>query len=157
MSREKEIKALQAQLAKLVAEQEREEQLRETIGAVHQALKEQLAQAGVSMEEYVRSNYKEFRRLVERIARSQGDMMAPKKKAASKKKAAAKKKRARRKKARGGRKVVVPGGTYTNVPPETDKVFHVKIKGPRPKAIQEYAEKVGLEAFLRECAVKEEE
>ncbi|MCU7916277.1 MAG: hypothetical protein KZQ65_10395 [Candidatus Thiodiazotropha sp. (ex Gloverina cf. vestifex)] len=47
--------------------------------------------------------------------------------------------------------IKIPAGKYGNLPAEPDKVFNVKEKGPRPKALKSYAEEIGLEAFLAQC------
>ena len=68
-----------------------------------------------------------------------------------KKKASAKKGRGRSVKSKVS--VKIPAGKYGNLPGAPDKVFEVKEKGPRPKALKEYAEKVGLQAFFDQCRI----
>jgi hypothetical protein len=68
------------------------------------------------------------------------------------------KKRAVKKAGRRGTKrkakttVKIPAGQYT-IPSEPDRVFEVKDKGPRPKALKAHAEEIGLERFMAECMV----
>ena len=68
-----------------------------------------------------------------------------------KKKASAKKGRGRSVKPKVS--VKIPAGKYGNLPNAPDKVFDVKEKGPRPKALKEYAEEVGLQAFFDQCRI----
>lgn len=149
MRRQQEIERLRSKLARLEAEQEREEQARQSLEQSHQQLLSTLAESDLGMEDFVRCYYKEIRKLVLKVERGQA-----KHRPARTGKKAVKKKTARKKSAKRRSpkvQIKIPAGRYGNLPAEPDKVYEVKEKGARPKALKAYAEKVGLENFLKEC------
>ncbi|MCP3866636.1 MAG: hypothetical protein GY703_00775 [Gammaproteobacteria bacterium] len=150
--RQKEIESLKVRLSALEAEQQREEQERESLDQAYQQLMATLDEADVSFESFVRCYHKNIRKFITKIEREQSKLTEEKttQKPTSRKKAVRKKKR-RTKKAAA---IKIPAGSYTNIPPDTGKVFEVKEKGPRPKVVKAFAEEIGLEAFLSQCQAK---
>lgn len=153
--REKEIETLRSRLASLEEQLEREKQQQETLDRAREQLQTTLEEAGLNMEAFIRSFIKEFRRVVNRIEREQSKEAAKNKPAPTKsRKKVVKKKRKRRVKAKTTLKI--PAGRYSNIPAEPEKVFEVREKGARPKVLKAYAEEVGLEAFLSQCRLPDE-
>lgn len=149
MHRQQEIERLRSKLASLEAEQEREEQARQSLEQSRQQLLSTLEESNLGLEDFVRCYYKEIRKLVLKVERG----LARQQPAGTGDKAA--KKKTARKKAAKRRppkvQIKIPAGRYGNLPAEPDRVYEVKDKGARPKALKAYAEKVGLENFLKEC------
>ncbi len=155
IQREKEIEALRSQLATMEEALEREKKEQETLGLAHEQLLSTLKEAGLNFESFVRCFFKETRRIITRVEREQSKVVETRKPA---KPSAKKTKPVKRRKRRVKPKLTIkiPAGRYTNVPAEPDKVFEVKEKGARPKAIKAYAEEIGLDAFLKQCHLPEE-
>jgi hypothetical protein len=149
MSRKKEIDALRARIAKLEQQQEKEEKERIALENTRDDILKILDDAGVSFEAFVRFNYKSIRRIVTKLDREQAKPEPPVK-ATTKKKTV---KKRGRKSVKRKPTVKIPAGKYTNIPSEPETLFEVKEKGPRPKALKNYAEEVGLEEFLEQCRV----
>ena len=147
MQRQKEIELLRSRLASLEAEQEREEKQREALAQCHQQLLSALETADLTFEDFVRGFYRDIRKVVVKIERERDKAPPPKTRKKAIKKKAAKKTRRRIPSVT----VKIPAGRYGNLPDAPDKVFEVKDKGARPKALKVYAEKVGLEDFLKQC------
>ena len=153
--REKEIEALRNRLQKLEEEQTREKQQRETLEAAHAQLLETLASAEIGFDDYVRGHFREIRKVITRIEKAQAKAKPTAgKKASAKKRATTKKRRGTRRAAKVT--VKIPAGSYKGIPAEPDRVFQVKEKGPRPKALRAYAEEIGLEAFMQQCRIADE-
>jgi hypothetical protein len=129
----KEIEELRAKIAELEAAEAREAELRGAMESAHDALLAELEKNGVGFDEYVAHHAREYRRAVEKSEGGRGRRRT----AASSTKS----------------KVKIPAGSYTNIPSEPERVFEVKEKGPRPKAVREYAEEVGVDAFMARCRV----
>jgi hypothetical protein len=146
--RQKEIASLRSKLAHLEAEQEREEQERAMLEQAQAQLLSTLESSDISFESYVRCFFKDIRKLITKIELEQKKTSSTKTtKQRISKKAVKKTRRAARPKTR----VKIPAGQYTNIPTDPQKVFEVKDKGPRPKALKAYAEEIGLAAFLAQC------
>jgi hypothetical protein len=152
--REKKIESLRSQLASLEEELEREKKERETLDLAHEQLLSTLTQADLSFESFVRCFFKDVRRIVTRVEREQSKDTNKREPVSPTKKKKAVKSRKRRAKPR--RTIKIPAGRYANVPAEPDKVFEVKEKGPRPKALKAYAEEIGLEALLNQCRLPDD-
>jgi hypothetical protein len=150
MSRKKQIDALRAQIAKLEKQQQKEEQERVALEKTRDSILKILKDADVTFEAFVRFNYKTIRRIITKLDREQIKPERPVK-VASKKKAV---KKTGRKSAKPKTTVKIPAGKYTNIPSEPETLFEVKEKGPRPKALKNYAEEIGLEQFLEQCRVE---
>jgi len=152
--RQKEIESLRNRLVILEAEQERENRERETLDSAQAELLATLDGANISFEAYVCSFEKDIRKILNRIDRGQakGPETAIKSSRPGTKKQVTKKRKRRSKTAVT---VKIPAGNYSNIPEEPEKVFLVKEKGPRPKALKAYAEKIGLDAFLEQCRLSE--
>jgi len=141
--RTKEIEALRARLAALEEEQKKEEKDRESMENAHQQLLSSLEANGLALEAFVRAYFDDFRKIVAKIEKQE-----------ARKNAAKTGMRKRRSRKRGPAITIkIPAGKYQNIPSEPDKVFVVKEKGPRPKALKEYAQKVGLDTFMEQCRV----
>lgn len=132
---QKKIDALRAQIAELEAAQARAAEVQQAMESAHSGLLSALEDSGIKFEEYVANYAREYRRAVDKAEGTSSG-------------------RGRRRAAGSAKsKVKIPAGTYNNIPSEPDRTFEVKEKGPRPKAVREYAEEVGLEAFLARCRV----
>ena len=140
-------------LASLEAEQERENRERETLDSAQAELLATLDGADISFEAYVRCFIKDIRKILTRIDREQSKEpeTAIKRRPGSKKQVTKKRKR----RSKPADTVKIPAGSYSNIPAEPEKVFLVKEKGPRPKVLKAYAEKIGLDAFLEQCRLAE--
>lgn len=149
----KEIESLEARIARLKVAQEKEAAQKQAMAEAQDQIKEILANAGLTLEAYVRNNIKAVRRVVAKIDKEEAANPAPAKKPRKATKPTAKKRR--RTKSKAKTTIKIPAGQYTNIPSEPETVFTVKEKGPRPKPVKAYAEEVGLEAFLAQCAVAE--
>ncbi|MET0089261.1 MAG: hypothetical protein ABW068_04440 [Candidatus Thiodiazotropha sp.] len=145
----KEIDTLKAKLARLEKEQKKAERESQALSQASEAIDKILKDQGISFETYIAHNLKKVSRIVNKLEKPQ---QAPKSKTTAKQ---VRKKVTRKK--RGARKatltVKIPAGTYAKLPDNPDQVFEVKEKGPRPKALKEYAEQIGLEAFLEQCRI----
>ncbi len=148
MKRERkvEIDALRKRIAKLEAMEIREAEIRDAVEKVYNDFRSALEEASLSLEEVVRSRYREFKRVVEKIDKESEPVTASKPKARRKK---AGRKKGRRKSAKPTLKI--PAGKYSNIPPDTKAVFVVKERGPRPKLLKAHAESLGLDKFISEC------
>ena len=151
--RQKEIESLRSRLASLEAEQERENRERETLDSAQAELLATLDGADISFEAYVRCFIKDIRKVLTRIDREQAKEpeTAIKRRPGTRKQVTKKRKR----RSKPAVTVKIPAGSYSNIPAEPEKVFLVKEKGPRPKALKAYAEKIGLDAFLEQCRLAE--
>ncbi|MCU7795797.1 MAG: hypothetical protein KZQ75_01565 [Candidatus Thiodiazotropha sp. (ex Myrtea spinifera)] len=105
-----------------------------------------LREKSISFEAYVRSNYLKIKRIVAKTEKEKAQSDTPPQRAI-KKRATGR----RRKSSKVTVTIKIPAGKYGNLPAEPDKVFNLKEKGPRPKALKSYAEEIGLEAFLAQC------
>ena len=150
MSREREIEQLRTKLAKLEAEQAREEQALEALESAHAELLGRLQEADLDLEMFVSRFQKEFRRILGKI-----DRQSVKKVPAAAAKSRPKKKAVRKRRRKPVVVIKIPAGNYHNIPPETERVYKVGEKGARPKAVKAHAEQLGLEAFLAQCRIDE--
>jgi hypothetical protein len=151
--RKKQIEALQSQIEELKAEEEREQRERVILEEAYRALTEQLANAGVSFESFVRFSLKEVRRAMAKIDRQEAPAEEKPVRRKAAKKRPVRKARARKSRKAAARPLKIPAGRYTNIPPEPEKVYEVKEKGPRPKAVKAHAESIGIDAFMEQCRV----
>ncbi len=148
----REIASLRAKIARLEEEQVKAEQREKALATLQQQIDKLLKENGLSLEDYVRGNFTQLSRIVAKIEREKGRQAPASPKGRAGKKKASVKKRGRNKKATVS--VKIPAGKYGNLPSAPDKLFEVKEKGPRPKALKEYAEEVGLEAFFNQCRIE---
>jgi predicted RNase H-like nuclease (RuvC/YqgF family) len=144
--RQKEIETLRSRLARLEEEQQREQKEREVLESAYGQLLSQLESEGIAFDAFVNFCSRDIKKALTKIERKTGKETAVEPKPVRKKSA---KKSAAKGKTKPKITVKIPAGRYTNIPP--DKIFDVKEKGPRPKLLKAHAEKIGLEAFLREC------
>jgi len=142
MAYKSEINALRKQIEKLEAAAKREESIRDVLKDVNKKFRALLKNAGVTLDEFVASQQRSF---ANSLAKLEGKA-APKR---SVKKAV--KKKGRRKTTRRASSIKIPAGSYSNIPPDNKKVYKVKEKGPRPKAVKAHAEALGIDKFLKEC------
>ncbi|MES9858200.1 MAG: hypothetical protein ABW166_16595 [Sedimenticola sp.] len=148
--RQKEIESLRAKLASLEAVHEKEVQEREALNNIYQQLTSLLNEADITLDSFIRCHYRDIRKVTVKIERErEREKSANPVKITVKRKTAVKKHRSSKSKATIT--VKIPAGQYSNIPAEPEKVFTVKEKGPRPKALKAYAEEVGLEAFMKNC------
>jgi phage shock protein A len=145
----REIESLRAKIARLEKEQKRAEQQEKALAAVQNKITELLKQNGLNLEAYVRGNYAQISRIVDKIERERGTSAPLASKRTTKKQSVAKKRRSRGKKPAATMKI--PAGKYGNVPAAPERVFEVKEKGPRPKVLKAYAEEIGLDNFFTQC------
>ncbi|MCB1760137.1 MAG: hypothetical protein KDI68_10220 [Gammaproteobacteria bacterium] len=151
MSRKREIESLKSKLARLEAEQAREEQSREALESAHAELLGRLQEADLDMEMFVRHYRKELGRILTRIDRrsTKSRTLAPAPKATRKKVV-----RKRRKAAKPAVPTVrIPAGSYHNIPPDEAQIYTVNERGARPKALKAHAQALGLESFLQQCRI----
>jgi hypothetical protein len=148
----KEIESLRAKIARLEEEQIKAEQREKALAVLQQQIDKLLKENNLSLEDYIRGNFAQVNRIVAKIEREKGKQAPASPKGRVGKKKASVKKRSRSKKVKVS--VKIPAGKYANLPSAPDKVFDVKEKGPRPKALKEYAEEVGLEAFFNQCRIE---
>ncbi|MBT2969250.1 MAG: hypothetical protein B6D72_05520 [gamma proteobacterium symbiont of Ctena orbiculata] len=143
---EKEIESLRAKIARLENEQKKAEVQKKALGNASGQIDKILKDNGITLDAYVRHNYKKISRIMQKIA-GQSAQAKTKSRKSTKKKAAR----------RGGRTakavatIKIPAGRYGNLPDNPDQVIEVKEKGPRPKVLKRYAEEIGLEAFMSQC------
>mgnify|MGYP003572576447 FL=1 len=149
MRRKKEIELLRSRLASLEAEQEREEKQREALEQCYQQLLTSLQDATLSFEAFVRCFYTDFRKVAVKIERERAKAPQVKTGKPVIRKKTTKKTRRRSARSTKHKNPTARNGNLPDAPP--DKVFEVKDKGARPKALKIYAEKVGLENFLKQC------
>ena len=150
--RQKEIDNLRHRLASLEAEQEREESERKALETVHAELLSGLERAGLSFDRYIDCFASDIKKILARIERRRGVRGATSGKTKAKKARSTSKKRQRRPK-QPNKSVKIPAGSYSNIPPQPERVFVVKEKGPRPKLIKSRAEELGLAEFLAQCRI----
>ena len=148
-NRKKEIETLKAQILKLEQLEEREVQEKKALEETQQQVLDTLAEAGLTLEAFIRHNDKAVRRIIAKMDKEQPATPQVVKKSVKRKSIAK-----TRKKTKKARTVIkIPAGKYTHVPGAEDTVFEVKEKGPRPKILKSYAEEVGLEKFFELCKV----
>jgi len=148
------IQQLEAQLAELKAQKEKEDHEANILVKVYDDLKNSLQAEEVSLETFFRYVYRDAKRVVSRVdrerAREEGSIVKP---APSTEKAPAPKKQ-ERKRRKNKAPIKIPGGQYKNIPPNLDVIYTVKDKGPRPKHIRACAEEYGSqEKFFENCLV----
>jgi septal ring factor EnvC (AmiA/AmiB activator) len=148
----KEIDSLRAKIARLEKEQKKAEQQAKALAAVQGQIDKLLKENGLNLEAYIRSQYTQISRVFAKIEREKSSLATTPKKQAGKKKSVARKHRAGSKKP--SLSIKIPAGKYAHVPTAPDRVFEVKEKGPRPKLLKTYAEKVGLEVFFEQCRLE---
>lgn len=127
-NRSKLMEELRARLALLEAEAAREEELQGFMQEAYDQLVASLSSRGASLEDFVGAHQAELKKLLNKQER--GGRIAKVSKAS---------------------KVKIPAGRYTNIPSAPGVIFTVKEKGPRPKPVREYAESVGVDAFMQQC------
>jgi len=150
--RQREIDSLRNRLNRLEQEAEQEKQQREAVEGAHQQLLESLQQSGISFDDYVRSFYKEIRKVITRIEKAQAKVEEPANQTTKKKRSV---KKRRKQASRPTVTVKIPAGNYRGIPDEPERLFQVKEKGPPPKALRADAEQVGLEGFMKQCRLPE--
>ena len=146
-SRKREIETLRARITKLEQLQEKEAREQKAREDAKQSILNILDAAEISCEAFIRFNYREIRRIISKIEKEEAKPTQPAR-AATKKKTS---KKRRAKAARRKSTIKIPAGNYTNIPGEPDRVFTVNERGPRPKALKAYAEKLGPEKFFKQC------
>jgi Fic family protein len=151
MSRVREIESLKSQLARLEAEQAREEQAREALESAHAELLGRLQEADLDLEMFVRHFRKELGRIMTKIERQ----AAKTRPATTPPKAKRKSTVGRRRKKPAPARIRIPAGSYHNIPPDEAQIYSVNEKGARPKAVKARAEELGLEAFLQQCRIED--
>ncbi|MET0067032.1 MAG: hypothetical protein ABW076_11875 [Candidatus Thiodiazotropha sp.] len=145
----KEIETLKAKLARLEQEQQEAERESQALSDASDQFDKILEEQGISLEAFIAHDLKKFSRIVnklEKTGRASRSKTAPR----QVRKKVIRKKRAARKTTHN---IKIPAGTYAKLPNNPEQVFKVKEKGPRPKALKEYAEQVGLEKFLEQCRI----
>lgn len=126
---QKKIEQLRAEIAELEAEQARAAQIRESMESAHQSLISALESTGIRFDDYVNAHAGVYRKALNKPVGGT----------------------TRRGRASTKSKVKIPAGDYGNIPSQPGETFTVKEKGPRPKAVREYAEEVGVDAFMTRC------
>ena len=147
----KEIDSLRAKIARLEKEQKKIEEQEKALAKVQDEVAKLFKESGISLETYIRTNYAQISRIVAKLDREKAAPKPAVKKRSAKKRAAARKRPARTPTA--SRAVRIPAGKYGNLPSAPERIFEVKEKGPRPKALKAYAEEVGLEVFFKQCRI----
>lgn len=147
----KEIETLRAKIARLEAEQKKAEQREKALARLQDQIEQLFKENNLSLEDYIRGNLAQVNRIMAKIEREKEKRAPAATKPTRKKKASTKKGRSRSSKQAVS--IKIPAGKYGNLPTDPDKVFVVKEKGPRPKTLKAYAEKVGLEAFFDQCRI----
>lgn len=147
---EKEIESLRNKLESLEEEKQKEERERALLDGVYSELQGRLEQSGISIDAFILYIYKDAKRVVNKTERQKAKQEA---KAPAADKPKATKKRSKKKRSKKKTVIKIPAGTYKNIPDAPDRVFDVKEKGPRPKLVKAYAEKIGIEQFMEECRV----
>jgi hypothetical protein len=144
----KEIESLRAQITRLENEQKKAEVVKKAITNANNQIDKILKDNGLSFEAFIRHNHKKISRIIHKLDGKTEKVIA-------KSKRSAKKKSTRRSKQGAKSTVIVkiPAGKYGNLPGDPNQIFEVKEKGPRPKALKNYAEEVGLEAFMTQCRI----
>lgn len=104
---------------------------------------------GISFEDHIRHNYKRVSRIIHKIE-GQTDKIKAKTKRSTRKKPARKDQQG----TKTATTIKIPAGKYGNLPSNPEQVFEVKEKGPKPKILKGYAEKIGLEAFMDQCRIE---
>ncbi len=143
---EQRIQALQAEIDELKVQKEQAKKQRAALDEAYKALKAQLKEAGLSFDALVRFALRDVRRVLEQVDKETVPEQAPPRRKTAKKQAAPKTRG--RKPAPG---IKIAAGRYGNIPPDTEQVYQVKEKGPRPKSLKAYAEEIGIDAFLERC------
>jgi septal ring factor EnvC (AmiA/AmiB activator) len=146
----KEIESLKAKIARLEKEQERVEKEVQTLNQASEEIDHILKEQGISFENYIGHHLKKVSRIVHKLEEPEENEPGKTVTKGNLKKKVTRKKKIRSKPLLT---VKIPAGTYTSLPEQPEKVFEVKEKGPRPKALKAYAEQIGLEAFLEQCRI----
>ncbi len=149
MSRKKEIESLRARILKLEKIEEKELKEKQALEETRDKIIQILDEADLSFESFIRFNLKTVRRILAKLDKEQETPSRPKTKTIKRKVTAKRRKKANRSKTT----IKIPAGKYSNVPSAPDKVFEVKEKGPRPKALKSYAEEIGLDKFFEQCRI----
>lgn len=149
-NRQKEIESLRARISKLEQLHEQEAKEKQALEDTRQSISNILEEAGLSFESYIRFNYKAVRRVITKIEKEQAKSTTQVDNKPVTKKAVTKR---RKRPTKAKATIKIPAGKYSNIPSEPETVFEVKEKGPRPKALKNYAEEVGLEKFFDQCRV----
>jgi len=126
---QKKIEQLRAEIADLEAAEARAAEMREAMESAHQGLISALENSGIRFDDYVSAHAGVYRKA---LNKSSGGS-------------------SRSSRASTKSKVKIPAGDYGNIPSQPGKTFTVKEKGPRPKAVREYAEEIGVDAFMSRC------
>jgi predicted nucleic acid-binding Zn-ribbon protein len=144
----KEIENLRAKIARLENQQKKAEMAEKALANANSQIDKILEDNGITLEDYLRHNHKRVSRIILKIE-GKTDKLDGKTKRATKKKAAQRSRQG----AKSAATIKIPAGKYTNLPSNPDQVFEVKEKGPRPKLLKDYAQEVGLEAFMNQCRI----
>lgn len=131
----KEIELVKARLEKLQREHETEQERERLLGEAFRRFQHDLQVADIDFDCFVETYLSDIKKSIRRI---EGNRAVQ---------------RSNQNRARVKATLKIPAGSYTCIPTasDPDKVFVVSPRGPRPKEVREYAEKVGLEQFLAEC------
>jgi predicted nucleic acid-binding Zn-ribbon protein len=144
----KEIESLRAKIARLENQQKKAEMAEKALANANSQIDNILKDNEISLEDYIRHNHKKVSRIIHKIE-GKTDKLDGNTKRTTKKKAV----RRSRKGAKSAVTVKIPAGKYANLPSNPDQVFEVKEKGARPKLLKDYAQEVGLEAFMNQCRI----
>ncbi len=177
---DRQIDQLRAQMDELVARREREQREIEVHTRAYENLKNTLLESNVSIDSFFRFAYRDIKRVVARIERERmqedegSAATQPESESESESKSelestpaavpVRRERQTRRSEKRPGRRtkasrkkkpIKIPGGRYTNIPPDMEVIHTVRDKGPRPKLIKAWAEEIGEERFMEECRINE--
>lgn len=130
--RQKEIEELRSRITALEADEKKESENQDIIISAHSHLKATLEKSGISLDQYVRSHIKEYRKILSSIGSKSGT---------------------RRQRRVPTSNIKIPAGIYGNIPSIPGKQIEVKEKGPRPSVVRAYAEEIGIDAFLSKCQI----
>lgn len=147
---QKQIETLKAEITRLEEEQQKAEQEKRALDSASEQIDSILTETGISLETYIGYNLKKISRIVHKLEASQTTSPVSPAKKTSKARTPTRK---RRKSSKPTITVKIPAGQYSRLPSQPEHVFEVKKKGPRPKLLKDYAEEVGLEAFLDQCRI----
>ena len=132
--RQKEIEDLRSRIAALEADEQKESENQRMIASAHADLKATLEKSGISLDQYVKANIKEYRKILSALENKSASRSQRRVTTSS---------------------IKIPAGLYANIPSTPGKQFQVKEKGPRPVAVKAYAEEIGIDTFLSQCRISD--
>lgn len=152
--KEKLLKQYQSMMEKLQDELARDKAIADTLAEAHELLMDKLKSEGISFSKYIESQFKDVKKIVEKLDKANATDEPPKKRGRKPKAAVpTKKRRGRKKKAAAAPGIKIPAGRYKL--PDNEQIYEIQSRGARPKEVKAVAISMGLDEFLAQCKLED--